>query len=448
MTIFNTETLLSQIQRALDRDDVDSAIKVLEALRPADQAHLVGELEPGEQESIMQQLDIEDAADILEKLEDPEAAELAQRLPSGMLASIADRMDPDEAADLLDDLPDEQADDVLAFMESADEIRPLMPYPDDTAGGLMTTDFIALEYHMTVAQALEMVRLWEADTDMVHYLFVIDAEKLSGVVPLRRLIYADSVTPIQDLMDPDVISVHVEADQEECARLMSHYDLIALPVINQAGHLLGIVAVDDVVDVLVNEATEDIQRLGGGQPLPQSYLNTKVTTVAKARIGWLLLLFLAESLTGTVLRHFEEELASVVALSFFIPLLIGTGGNAGTQATSTIIRAMAIGEIDLKDGLGALWHELRVGLMLGVGMAAIAYIRALTWGSQPGLAVTVAVAILAIVIWANALGAVLPLLATRLKIDPTVVSGPVMSTLVDATGLFIYFSIAQLILGV
>jgi magnesium transporter len=265
MTIFNTETLLSQIQRALDRDDVDSAIKVLEALRPADQAHLVGELEPGEQESIMQQLDIEDAADILEKLEDAEAAELAQRLPSGRLASIADRMDPDEAADLLDDLTDEQADDVLASMESADEIRPLMPYPDDTAGGLMTTDFIALEYHMTVAQALEMVRLWEADTDMVHYLFVIDAEKLSGVVPLRRLIYADSVTPIQDLMDPDVISVHVEADQEECARLMSHYDLIALPVVNQAGHLLGIVAVDDVVDVLVNEATEDIQRLLGVQ---------------------------------------------------------------------------------------------------------------------------------------------------------------------------------------
>ncbi|MBN1668498.1 MAG: magnesium transporter [Anaerolineales bacterium] len=448
MTIFNTEALLAQIQRALDSDDLDSAIQVLEDLRPADQAHLVGELNPNQQETLLRQLGIEDAADVLEKLEDPEAAELAQRLSSRRLATIADEMEPDEAADLLDDLPRALAADVLAYMESADEIRPLMPYPDDTAGGLMTTDFIALDTHMTVAQALEMVRLWEADTDMVHYLFVTEARQLCGVVPLRRLIYAEPATLIQDLMDPDMISVRVEADQEECAQLMSHYDLIALPVVDQAGHLLGIVAVDDIVDVLVVEATEDIQRLGGGQPLAQSYLNTKISTVTRARIGWLLLLFITGSLTGTVMRFFETELAALVSLSFFIPLLIGTGGNAGSQTTSTIIRAIALGEISIRDGLNAAWHELRVGLLLGVGMSVAAYLRAITWGYTAGLATTVAVAILAIVVWANTIGAVLPLLATRLKIDPTVVSGPVMSTLVDATGLFIYFSIAKLILGV
>lgn len=213
------------------------------------------------------------------------------------------------------------------------------------------------------------------------------------------------------------------------------------------GKLLGVVTVDDVVDVLVEEATEDIQRLGGAQPLERPYLDTGILTIVRKRIGWLLLLFVTETLTGSVLRHFEGELQAVVALSFFVPLLIGTGGNAGSQTTSTIIRALAVGEIELGDALSALWHELRTGLLLGVAMAAIAYGRALTWGSSQALAITVSLAILTIVVWANGLGSILPLLAARLRIDPAVVSGPVMSTLVDATGLFIYFTIARVILG-
>lgn len=188
--------------------------------------------------------------------------------------------------------------------------------------------------------------------------------------------------------------------------------------------------------------------MGGAQPLGRSYLDTSIFRVARTRIGWLLLLFITESLTGTVLRHFEEELQAVVALAFFVPLLIGTGGNAGSQTTSTIIRALAVGDIDLGDALRALWHELRAGILLGLGMASVAYLRALTWGTTSDLALSVSLAILTIVVWANILGAVLPLLAARLRVDPTVVSGPVMSTLVDATGLFIYFTIAQIILQI
>jgi magnesium transporter len=247
-------------------------------------------------------------------------------------------------------------------------------------------------------------------------------------------------------MDLDVISVPAGTDQEECAQIMSRYDLTALPVVNGGGRLIGVITIDDVIDIIEDEATEDIQRLGGALPLEAPYLATRILTVFRKRVGWLLLLFVTESLTGTVLRHFEDELASVVALSFFIPLLIGTGGNAGSQTTSTIIRALAVGEIDLADALRSLWHELRVGLLLGTAMALIAYFRALTWGTDQGLALTVALAIFTIVIWANGLGAFLPILAARLKIDPTVVSGPVMSTLVDATGLFIYFTVARVIL--
>jgi magnesium transporter len=248
-------------------------------------------------------------------------------------------------------------------------------------------------------------------------------------------------------MDPEVISVPAGTDQEEVARIMSHYDLLALPVINGNRKLLGVITIDDVVDVLEDEATEDIQRFGGAEPLTEPYLRTRIFSIARKRIGWLLLLFVTESLTGTVLRHFETELQTVVALAFFVPLLIGTGGNAGSQTTSTIIRAIALGEVEIRDALRALWHEFSVGLALGLGMSVVAYLRALAWGSSQGLALTVSVSILVIVIWANTLGALLPLLAARLKIDPTVVSGPVMSTLVDATGLFIYFTIAGLVIG-
>jgi magnesium transporter len=211
--------------------------------------------------------------------------------------------------------------------------------------------------------------------------------------------------------------------------------------------LLGIITIDDVVDVLEDEATEDIQRMGGAQPLDQPYLETGVFQIAKKRVGWLMLLFITEMLTGTVLRHFQDELQVVVALSFFVPLLIGTGGNAGSQTTSTIIRALAVGDVTLKDALHALWHELRTGLLLGLAMSVIAFFRALTWGTTIPLAETVSLTIFVIVVWANVLGAVLPLLAARVGIDPPIVSGPVMSTLVDATGLFIYFSIARILLG-
>jgi magnesium transporter len=357
-------------------------------------------------------------------------------------------MEPDEAADLLGDIDPAQAKSILAGMEDPSEIHPLLLHSDTSAGGLMTSEYLALRRRMTAGEAIQAIRAWNPQAETVNSLFVIDAEgHLVGVLNLRQLIIADPNTPLVEIMNPKVISVEVGADQEECARLMSRYDLLALPVIDADRKLLGIVTIDDVVDVLVEEATEDIQRLGGAQPLERSYLESSVLTVMRKRISWLLLLFLTESLTGSVLRFFEGELQEVVALSFFIPLLIGTGGNSGSQTTSTIIRALAVGDIEWNDALKALWHELRVGLLLGIGMATIAYFRALTWNSPSDLALTVSVSIFTIIVWANGLGSLLPLLATRLKIDPTVVSGPVMSTLVDATGLFIYFTAARILMG-
>lgn len=249
-------------------------------------------------------------------------------------------------------------------------------------------------------------------------------------------------------MNPDVIHVRADTDQEECAHLMSRYDLLALPVVDEAGRMLGVVAVDDMVDVLVNEASEDIHRMGASEPLVKRYLSAGLFTLARKRAVWLLLLFVAETFTGTVLRHFEHELDAVVALAFFVPLLIGTGGNAGSQAATTVIRAMALGEVRFRDIGKVLGKEIALAIVLGLFIAAVGFVRSLTWGSEPSLSLTVAAAILAIVLWANIVGSAVPILAQRIGIDPTVLSAPFVTTLVDATGLFIYFTIAKLVLGI
>ena len=441
------DNILEEIRDALIRDDLSRAVSIIESLRPADQAEVFSELDDEDQVQLLPELNPDDSADILEEMDNEEAAELISTLSPESIATIVDAMEPDEAADLLGDIHPDQAENVLTRMESPEEVRPLMKYADDTAGGLMTTEFFMLRNNMTPAEAINAIRQWQTEERETFYYYISDTHcKLCGVVNLHQIITASPSQRLGDIMNPDVIHVHTDTDQEECARLMRRYDLITLPVVDEEGVLVGIITIDDVMDVVEAEATEDIHRLGGALPLNRSYLDTGVLAVFKKRIGWLLLLFITETLTGSVLRLYEKELEAVVALAFFVPLLIGTGGNAGSQTTSTIIRALALGDIEWKDALRSLWHELRIGLILGLSMAVVACLRAITWGSSMSLSLTVSLAILAIIIWANALGAILPLLANKLKIDPTVVSGPVMSTLVDATGLLIYFNIARIIL--
>jgi magnesium transporter len=442
------EERLDSLRAALEANDIAGALAILQNLHPSDQAELLDELEAADQVTILPALDPGNSADILEEMDEDKAAELVAALPTDTVISIVDEMEPDEAADLLGDLKPDQARAVLAGVEDPEELRPLLLHPDDSAGGLMTSEFLALRRRTSVAEAIQAIRDWQPKTDTLSDLYVIDREgRLCAVVNLRELIAAPPEAQMVDIMDPDVISVRLGTDQEAVAQIMSRYSLLTLPVVDTNNVLVGIITIDDVVDVLEDEATEDIQRLGGAEPLDRPYLDTPVFSVARKRVGWLMLLFVTESLTGSVLRHFEGELQAVVALSFFIPLLIGTGGNAGSQTTSTIIRALAVGDVRRRDALRTLWHELRIGLLLALSMGAIAYGRALLWGTGGQLALAVAMSILAIIIWANSLGALLPMGAAAAGIDPTVVSGPAMSTLVDATGLFIYFTVAGVVLG-
>lgn len=448
MLKINPDTILAQIESALEKSDINAAISVLERYRTQDQAEIFYELEDEDKIALLPHLDPSVSADILEELEDRDAAELVSALDSESAIRIVDEMEPDEAADILGDIEHTQAEIILAGLENPEDIRPLMLHKDDSAGGLMTSDFMVLRRKMRAADAIHLLRTLKPNREDIYYLFIVDRnDVLSGVLGLRDLITADPDTLLEEIMDTEVIAVPAGTDQEEVARLISKYDLLALPVINEEQKLIGVITVDDVIDAIEEETTEDFQRMGGALPLEEPYLSIGPLHIAEKRIGWLMLLFVTGSLTGTVMRLFENELATVVSLSYFIPLLIGTGGNAGAQTTSTIIRALAIGDLEVRDALVSLWHEMRVGLMLGLGMAIFAYIRAITWGTPVSVAITVAVSILLIVIWANSSGAVLPLLAAKFKIDPTVVSGPVMSTIVDATGLLIYFSIAKWIIG-
>jgi magnesium transporter len=445
------DNALTQISLYLQEGQLERAIALLESLRPPDQADVFEELDEKQQVQLLPRLDIEDSADILEEMEDEEAAELAALLQAEALAPILDEMEADEAADLLGDLPVEKVRAILARMKDVSVVQPLLIHADESAGGLMTSEFPALRRRQTVAAALACLKAWapeeEPGSQRAYYLYVVDEQqRLHGVVSLLDLVAADPWKQVGEIMDPDPIAVQAGTDQEECARLMARYDLISLPVVNGENRLIGIITADDLVDVLEEETTEDIQRLGGAQPLQKPYLNTGVLEIVWKRIGWLMLLLVTATFTGTVLRYFEYELEVVVSLAYFIPLLIGTGGNAGSQTTSAIVRALAVRDIALRDFMRVLWHEMRTGLLLGVCLAAVAFGRALLWQTGPLVALAVALSIVAIVVWSTSIGSLLPLLAARLRIDPTVVSGPAMSTLVDATGLFIYFSIARVIL--
>jgi len=442
------DLILDRVREALERKDPAAAAEIIRDYRAPDQAEVFAELEDDEQVALLPEFSPEASADILEELDNEQAAAIIEALPNETVVRIVDEMEPDEAADVLSELHPDRAQALLNALEDPEEVRPLLIHSGESAGGLMTSDFIALRRRMTAQEAIEALRQWRPNAEAVYYLYVIDREGvLCGVVSLRQLVVCDPQTPIMSIMDSNVISVRDDLDQEEVARIMGRYGFMAVPVVDAGNRLVGVITGDDIIQVIEEEATEDIQKFGGAAPLERGYLETSILTMTRKRIGWLLLLFITATLTGSVMRFFQDELDTVVALVIFIPLLIGTGGNAGSQTTATVIRALAIGDITPRNLFSVWWHEARVGLLLGVGMALFAYFRAITWEPNRNLALTVSLATIGVVLWATGVGALLPLAAARLRIDPAVVSGPVMSTLVDATGLLIYLGMARVILG-
>ncbi len=389
-------------------------------------------------------------AGIVSELDAGVAARLLVRLTDVQAADVLEEMPPDEAADVVGELRDTDREDVLREMEheEAADIRELLEYAPETAGGRMTPEFTALRESMTVDEALQFLRKVGEAADAVYYLYVTDqAGRLAGVTTLRDLVLSPGSRTVGEITKREVTSLQVADDQEQAARALRESGFLALPVLGPDRRLLGIITADDVAEVIEEEASEDFERLGGSQPLEEPYLTASVWHLFRKRILWLLVLFAAHAYTGNVLKFYETEMATVVALGFFIPLLIGSGGNTGSQVVTTLVRAIAVGEVQMRDIFRVFTRELVVGSLLAGAIGVAAFVRAWTLGVGPGIAEVVALTAFCIVAWSAVVASVLPLVLKRVGLDPAVASGPFIATVVDGTGLIIYFSIAKVVLG-
>lgn len=447
----NLDALERAVRDALEADDLERLRALLAAQHPADVADVIDRLDDDDQIRVFRLLGPEQAAEVLDETSAEATRDLLDRLPPDEAGDLLDRLPMDDVAEILsEDAPDRQQD-LLAAMEPDDaaEVRTLLQYPPQSAGRLMTERFVRVRPDMTAAEAIAHLRQIDPEVETMNDLYVLDPDgRLVGGVSLREVIVAPDERRLADLMRTQLVTVAPETDQEEVSRMVSRYDFLTLPVVAADQRMLGIITVDDVIDVLVQETTEDVLRFGGveGGIIDQPYFTVPIRRVVRKRVGWLLLLFLAETFTGSVLRLFEGELARVVALSFFIPLLIGTGGNTGAQTVSTLIRGLALGEIRIRDTWRVIARELGSGLLLGLLLGCVAFGRALLWGSTLPLAAVVGLTIVAICTWANTIGSLIPLVAQKIGVDPALVSAPLITTLVDATGLAIYLLIAKVLL--
>lgn len=450
--------LIPELRALLARGDADAIRDFTEDLHPARTAEFVEGLEPAELASFLQLLRPEERSEVFSYLETPTQISLAEALGRDQLAVLVTHMSPDERADLVKRLAEETVEALWPALAQAerDDIRRLAAYEEGTAGAVMTSDYVTLFPHLTAQEAIETIRREAPDRETVYYAYVVTPDRrLVGSVSLKDLILARAWTRVEDLMSPDPIAVRVSDDQEEVAREISKYDLLAIPVVDADGRLVGIVTVDDVVDVVQEEATEDIQKLGGMEALDMPYLRTSFLRMVRKRGGWLGALFLGEMLTATAMGYYEGEIARAVVLALFVPLIISSGGNAGSQASTLVIRAVALGEVRLRDWFRVAFREIAAGLTLGAALGTIGFVRVVAWQAIHPMygehyllvAATVAASLLGVVTFGTVTGSLLPFLLLKLGLDPASASAPFVATLVDVTGLVIYFTVASAILG-
>ncbi|HOA35481.1 MAG TPA: magnesium transporter [Bacillota bacterium] len=444
-------SLLDQVRSLLQERVAPAALRELTGdLQPYDLSVLLNNLAADEQLLLLAALPPGTAAETLEYFEPVEQYRFLDHLEHEITADILNLMPSDAVVELFAALHPRQTEQLFELLQEPfrEQIRNQMSYPENSAGSLASVDYIAARRWWTVEQTLSHMRKVQVTAELYNYIYILGPlGELVGVLSLRQLILAEPSTRLEEIMVQKLITVPAELDQEQAAQLVANYDLIALPVISSSGKMAGILTVDDIIDVIEEEATEDIHLLGGSEPVDTPYFKTGLGTFFRKRIVWLLLLFIAQAFTGNILRHYEDLLTQVVALSFFIPLLIGTAGNAGTQTSTMVIRAMSVGEIRAGDFLKVIWRELRLGLALALPMAGITFLRALLLGSSSHLGLTVAATILVIITVSSTLGAIMPIIGKKLSLDPAVFSSPMITTLVDTLGLIIYFHFASMLMG-
>ncbi len=426
------------------------ALKEILATWPApDLADLLETLSVEDALVLFRMLPAEAAADVFGEMEPERQEALLRSLSEQRVRDLVLELSPDDRTELFEDLPPALTQKLLNLLppEERKQALELLGYPENSVGRLMTPDFVAVKPDWSVSKAIEHIRAHGRDAETIDMVYVVDETgRLLDDLPIRRFVLAERDKTVQDLMDGSFVSILATADQEEAARQMKHYNLVALPVTNQAGALLGIVTFDDIFEVIEEETTEDFQKGSAVQPLDISYAAASPWKLYRKRIVWLLVLLVADFLSSGIIAYFEKALQAVIALAFYIPVLIDTGGNTASQAATLVTRALATGELTLRRWLLVVGKEMATGVLIGVTMGAVSFLGGIVGMGGVRVGMVVGLAMAALAIWTNILGGLLPILCTRLKLDPAVVSSPLLTTIADSTGLLIYFGIATLIL--
>lgn len=437
---------LDLLNQSFETRDFGTILELFRSLHPADQAKLFYDLKTEQQQILMQQMDIPEIADIFDELDDQKTLIAARNLPLPFLADIIDDMDPDEAADLLGDLSGSEVRKTISLLEEPDEILPLLRYPDETAGGRMTTDYLVLGPEDTADSAIEFLRSTGLETDVPYFLFVTNQENnLLGVIGLRELVCADPHQQISDMMDSKVISIQAMQDQEEAARVMKHYDLQALPVLNRQDRLVGVISHDDILDVLVDESTEDIYRLASVSDTalePESGLFLQL----KGRLPWLLLNTVTALIGSWVISNFGDLFVQVAVLAFFQSVVAAQGGNTASQNVAMIVRSLALGKVEPKQIFPILFQQLLVGMFLGTMIGVIVGVGVGFWQSNPYLGLVLGLALLGNMLVASIVGTLAPLILEFTGQDPALASSVLVTAITDIIGFLIFLSLARVFL--
>ena len=420
---------------------------ILDVMNEVDIASLLSTLSDKELALAFRLIPKDKAAEVFSNMDTSMQTYLVTMFTEKELKELLDDLYMDDTVDMLEELPANLVKRILATVSASDRsmINQLLNYPEDSAGSIMTTEYVDLREEMTVGQAMAHIKKTGIHKETIYTCYITERRKLVGIVSAKDLMTTDDDVPIKDLMETEIISVYTHADQEQVAQLFTKYDLLALPVIDQDGRMVGIVTFDDAMDVMVDEATEDITKMAAINPSEKTYFETSVFQHAKNRIPWLLILMFTSIITGTIITRYENAFAAIPLLVSFIPMMMDTGGNCGSQSATLIIRGIALDEIRFTDLFKVMFKEFRISLIVGAFLAVANGVRIFIQYHNPGLAVVIACSLMGTVIMAKLVGCILPLLAKKVNLDPAIMASPLITTLVDTFSILIYFNIATVL---
>ena len=439
-------------ERLLEEKQYKAIKSIFDTMNPVDTALLLPEFEDKQMVMLFRLIPKENAAMVFTYMEPEQEQVLVEAFTDTELKTILDDMFIDDTVDVIEEMPANVVERMLAASGGKrSAINTILNYPEDSAGSIMTLEYISFHPEMTIGDALRKIKSRTSHSETVNICYVIEKHRLLGTITAMDLLTCDDDELIGDVMEENPVTVRTTSDQEEVAQLFNKYDIVSIPVVDNENCMVGIVTFDDAIDVIQEEVEEDFQKMAAIAPTDKPYLKTSVWNLWKVRIPWLILLMLSATFTGIIISSFEDALSKLVVLTAFIPMLMGTGGNSGSQASVTVIRGLSVGEIDVKDILRVMWKEIRVSVLCGVSLAVACFIKVIlvdgkilgTPGITENVALVVSLTLCLTVISAKIIGCMLPIFAKKLKMDPAVMASPFITTIVDAVSLLVYFGIAK-----